>query len=109
MQGLLSQLDPHKAVLPVVALIGLIPILVQYRDQSRWFVVGYAMLVVATLATNLENLFLGGLLNHVEHLVGLLGSGVAFLLAGYFRREQIRAESESTDSDPVEATTEVNA
>ncbi len=41
MQTGLAALDPHKAVLPIVALIGLIPVLLYYRRSSRLFVVGY--------------------------------------------------------------------
>jgi hypothetical protein len=94
----LAALDPHKAVLPIVALIGLVPIVLQYRSRSKWFVVGYLLLVVATVATNVENLLLGDLLNYTEHVVGLLGSGVAFLVAGYIRRQQLFEEDRTHDS-----------
>jgi hypothetical protein len=101
MSGALSALDPHKAVLPVIAVIGLVPVVARYRKESKWFVVGYALLVVATLATNLENLFLGTVLNYTEHVVGLLASGIAFLAAGYIRRRQID-ETGDSGGDPAE-------
>lgn len=100
MAGALSSLDPHKVVLPIVALIGLVPVFLQYRDSSKLFVVGYALLIVATLVTNLENLFLGTVLNYSEHYLGLLGSGVAFLAAAYVRRKRILAETGGPDGGP---------
>jgi len=103
MTGALAALDPHKAVLPIVALIGLVPIVLQYRTRSKWFVVGYVLLVVATLATNVENLFLGTLLNYTEHVVGLLGSAVAFLVAGYIRRQRVLDENREQAGDEVDA------
>jgi len=106
MTGALAALDPHKAVLPIVALIGLAPIVLQYRSRSKWFVVGYALLVVATIATNVENIFLGTLLNYTEHVVGLLGSAVAFLAAGYIRRQQVLEETREQGSEEVDAATD---
>lgn len=94
MEGGLAALDPHKAVLPIIALLGLIPVLLQYRSQSKWFVVGYSLLIVATLATNLENLALGTVLNYTEHVIGLMGSGLAFLTAAYVRRQRILADAD---------------
>jgi hypothetical protein len=94
----LSTLDPHKLVLPVIALAGLVPVVLQYRNKSRWFVVGYALLIVATLVTNLENLFLGTVLNYSEHYVGLMGSGIAFLAAAYLRRRQVLSEDDGTEA-----------
>ncbi|WP_336025431.1 hypothetical protein [Halobellus salinisoli] len=100
----MEAMDPNKLVLPIIALLGLIPVLLQYRSQSKWFVVGYAMLVVATLATNLENLFLGVVLNHVEHLFGLFGSGLAFFLAAYFRRKHVVGDGDTEmDTDAGQA------
>jgi hypothetical protein len=88
MTGILSVLDPMKVALAVVALLGVVPVAIQYRERSRWFALGYGLLVVATLATNLENLFLGTVLNYTEHVVGLMGSGLAFLVAAYVHRRQ---------------------
>lgn len=107
----LAALDPHKAVLPIIALLGLVPIFLHYRNQSKWFVVAYGFLVVATLSTNLENLFLGTVLNYTEHMLGLMGSGIAFLAAGYLRRQQILEESESDSEGAVttESTSGVGA
>lgn len=95
-----STLDPSEAVLPIVALIGLVPVAAQYREQSKWFVVGYLLLVVATVSTNVEALFLGTVLNVVEHSLGLMGSGLAFLAAGYLRRKQVLSGGEpGTDAE----------
>lgn len=102
MEGL-AGLDPHKVVLPIIAFLGIVPVVLQYRDESRWFVVGYLLLVVATLSTNLENLFLGTALNFTEHAVGLMGSGLAFLAAAYFRRERVLAEDGAGNDGAVDA------
>ncbi|MFB6087286.1 MAG: hypothetical protein ABEJ85_02100 [Haloarculaceae archaeon] len=99
MADLLTLLDPHEAVLPVIALIGLVPVVLQYRDQSRWFVVGYLPLIVATLGPNLQALSSNVAFTYAEHAVGLLGSGVAFLVAAYVRRDRVAAgESGATAS-----------
>ena len=95
----LSTLDPHKAVLPAIALVGLVPVVLQYRSRSKWFVVGYALLIVATLVTNLENLFLGTVLNYSEHYLGLMGSGIAFFAAAYVRRQRVLSEDDIDESD----------
>ncbi|WP_436925659.1 hypothetical protein [Halosimplex amylolyticum] len=62
--------------------------MIQYRDRSKWFAVGYAMLVIAALATNIEDLLLGELLNGIEHGVGLMGAGIAFFVAAYVHRQR---------------------
>ncbi|WP_336339167.1 hypothetical protein [Haloarcula brevis] len=106
MQSGLAALDPNKAVLPIIALIGLVPVLLRYRRSSRLFVVGYVLLVLATVVTNVENLFLGTVLNYAEHYLGLMGSGLAFLFAAYVRRKQVLGDdegsSEAADTDGPE-------
>ncbi|MFB6141159.1 MAG: hypothetical protein ABEJ26_12080 [Halosimplex sp.] len=77
-----------SVTIAVVAVLGLVPVAVQYREASKWFAVGYGLLVVAALATNLEDVVLGGLLNGVEHAVGLMGAGIAFFLAAYVHRRR---------------------
>lgn len=54
--------------------------------------IGYVLLIVATVVTNVENLFLGTVLNYTEHYLGLMGSGIAFLFAAYVRRKQVLAD-----------------
>ncbi|MFB6281265.1 MAG: hypothetical protein ABEH40_04530 [Haloferacaceae archaeon] len=98
MPGLLSTLEPQKAVLPVIALIGFVPVLIHYRSEAKLFVLGYVCLIVATLATNLEDLFLGGFLNFTEHAVGLMGSGLLFLTAAYLRRQQVVGDDEGAET-----------
>jgi hypothetical protein len=71
----------------LVAVIGLIPVLSQYREETRWFTVGYVLLVVGMVATNLEAVVLGDVLNFVEHGVGIGVAGLTFFLAAYLRRE----------------------
>ncbi|WP_049930101.1 hypothetical protein [Halosimplex carlsbadense] len=88
MASILSTLDPMTVAVAAVAIVGIVPVAIQYRERSRWFAVGYGMLVVAALATNLEDLFLGGLLNATEHAVGLMGAGIAFLVAAYVHRKR---------------------
>ena len=95
----LSALEPSEVVLPIVAMIGLVPVVLQYRRESKWFAVGYLFLIVATLSTNLEALFLGDVLNFAEHSLGLMGSGLAFLAAGYLRRKRILGE-DNEDAGP---------
>ena len=85
----LSALDPKELVLIAIALMGLVPVLLAYRDRSKWFVAGYVLLVVGAIATNVEALVLGDVLNVVEHGAGLLGSAVAFLVAAYLRRRNV--------------------
>ncbi|WP_424004648.1 hypothetical protein ACOZ4I_08015 [Haloarcula salina] len=99
MQGGLAALDPHKAVLPIIALIGLVPVLLRYRRSSRLFVVGYMLLIVATVVTNVENLFLPTVLNYIEHYFGLMGAGLAFLFAAYIRRKQVVGNDDEEDPE----------
>jgi hypothetical protein len=86
-----------------VALVGVIPVALRYSDEAKWFTVGYCCLVIGAIATNAEALFLGDLLNFVEHGVGLLGSGLAFAYAAYERRESLLGAG-SAGSETPEAT-----
>jgi asparagine N-glycosylation enzyme membrane subunit Stt3 len=86
---LVSALDPASAVLMAIALVGLVPVLIHGRAESRLFVVAYGCLAVAAFATNLENLFLGTVLNYAEHFVGLGGSGLVVFLAAYRRYRRV--------------------
>lgn len=89
-------LEPGELVLVTIALVGLIPVAARYTSDAKWFAVGYCCLVVGAIATNAEALFLGDLLNVVEHGVGLMGSGLAFAYATYRRRKDL--QDQSTDS-----------
>jgi len=92
-----SALSPMEIALATVALVGIVPVVVQYRERSKWFALGYGMLVAAALATNLEGLFLGDLLNFVEHGVGLMGAGLAFFAAAYVHRRKLLEREVETD------------
>ncbi|WP_218927114.1 hypothetical protein [Halosimplex pelagicum] len=87
-----------SVAIAVVAVIGIVPVAIQYRAASRWFAVGYALLVVAALATNIEDLALGGVMNGVEHAFGLMGAGIAFFLAAYVHRRR-EIEGDEVDRD----------
>lgn len=99
MAGELAALDPKELVLVVIALGGLIPVAIQYRTQSRWFTLGYVLLVVAAVSTNLEALLLGDLLNVVEHGAGLMGAALAFGVAAYKRRQNVLQSDEGVVAD----------
>ncbi len=71
-----------------VAVVGLVPVVSQYREQTRLFTFGYVFLVAGMLATNLEAVFLGDVLNLVEHGVGIGAAGVMFFLAALRRRRR---------------------
>ena len=75
-------------VVLIVAAIGLVPVAMYASKTSKWFVVAYMFLCFGAFATNFENLFLPGLLNFAEHLVGNMGAGLAFALAAYLYRQQ---------------------
>lgn len=69
--------------------------------------VGYVLLIVATVVTNVENLFLPTVLNYTEHYLGLMGSGLAFLVAAYVRRKQVigdDADEEGPETVPTGGT-----
>lgn len=101
MAGILEVLDTKELVLVVIALGGLVPVAMHYREESKWFAVGYLLLVVGAVATNVEALFLEELFNAVEHGVGILASGIAFLVAAYLRRQQVLNDDENNEQDGV--------
>lgn len=88
MNGLLSALSPSEVALPIIALLGLALIAVQYRAEAKWFAVGYVVLFVGTIATNAEAIVLGDALNFVEHFAGIMGAALVFLYAVYDRRKR---------------------
>ncbi|MFB6157111.1 MAG: hypothetical protein ABEJ34_04650 [Haloferacaceae archaeon] len=91
MTGELAVLDPKEVVIVLLGIVGFVPIVWHYRDQSRWFVAGYGLLVVAALSTNLEAFLLGGVFDLLEHGAGVMGSGLAFAAAAYYRRRNVLA------------------
>ncbi|MFA1611932.1 hypothetical protein [Halobellus rubicundus] len=91
----LGALEPGELVLLTVAIVGLVPVILRYTDEAKWFTLGYCCLVVGAVATNVEALVLGDVFNFVEHAFGLLGSGVAFAYAAYDRRERLSAAEEA--------------
>ena len=95
----LSALSPMEIALVTVALVGCIPVIVQYRDRSKWFAVGYGTLVVAAISTNAESLVLPTVFNYMEHGVGLMGAGLAFFAAAYVHRREL-TESGADDRGP---------
>ncbi|NEU58455.1 hypothetical protein [Halorussus sp. MSC15.2] len=92
---MIAGLQPLEVVGLVVSLVGLIPVVLQYRAESKWFTWGYILLVVGMVATNLENIVLAGFLDIVEHVVGVGAAGVVFLAAACLRRKQV-IEAEET-------------
>lgn len=85
----LSVLDPKEVALVVVAVAGLVLVMRHYREQSKWFVAGYLLLVVGAVTTNLEAFALGVVFDFTEHAAGLLGSAAAFAGAAYLRRKNV--------------------
>ncbi|MFB6255957.1 MAG: hypothetical protein ABEH58_04390 [Haloplanus sp.] len=96
--------DAASFVILVVAVLGTIPVALYRRKTPNWFIIAYGCLFVAAFATNFEDVFLGTLLNGVEHVVGNLGAGVAFVIAAYqYRKHRIKGtEGTATDAE-VEA------
>lgn len=90
---ILGALEPGELIVLIVAAAGLAPLIIRYTDESKWFVVGYGLLFVATLSTNVEELVLADLFNFLENVVGLMGAGVAFAYAAYRRRQSLKRES----------------
>lgn len=72
-----------------VSLVGLVPVLTQHRESTKWFTAGYGLLVVGMVATNLEAVVLPVVLNFVEHGVGVGLAGVVLFVAAYRRRESL--------------------
>lgn len=98
----LAALDPKELVLVVIALLGLVPVLKLNTARSKLFTGGYLLLCLGAIATNLEAFVLGDVLNGVEHVAGLLGSGAVFLVAAYVRRRTV-VHGESEDEEGAAA------
>lgn len=73
----------------IVAVLGLLPVLSQYKAETKWFTAGYLLLVAGMVATNVEAVVLPVVLNFTEHVVGIGLAGVTFLFAAYQRRQDI--------------------
>lgn len=88
----MSQIGPFTVlefVGLVVALIGLVPVVTQHREDTKWFTAGFGLLVVGMVATNVEAVVLPVALNFVEHVVGIGLAGLVFFFAAYQRRQAI--------------------
>ncbi|MFC7205175.1 hypothetical protein ACFQJC_16775 [Haloferax namakaokahaiae] len=90
----LAALDPKELVLVLIALVGLVPVLLLHTSRSKLFTGGYLLLCVGALATNVEALVLGDILNLVEHGAGIAASGIVFLLAARSQRAAAAADGE---------------
>jgi len=77
----------------VVSLIGLLPVISQYKEETKWFTAGYLLLVVGMISTNLEAVVLPVTLNIGEHVVGIGLAGVVFMYAAYQRRQEITQQT----------------
>lgn len=69
----------------VVSLIGLLPVIALQKESTKWFTLGYALLVVGMFATNVENVILPVTLNFTEHVIGVGVAGVVMFVAAYNR------------------------
>lgn len=95
----LGAFDPQALVVLVVALVGAVPVVLYYQRTNRWFVVAYAALLVAAVATNVENIVLPTVLNATEHVLGNMAAGIAFALAAYvYRQRRIVTDADQPDS-----------
>lgn len=93
MVALIEAFEPAELVVLVVALVGLLPILTYYREETRWLTFAYGFLLIGAVATNLEAVVLPGVVNLGEHVLGVMGAGVAFAVAAYMhRRDQIETD-----------------
>ncbi|AAG19984.1 MULTISPECIES: hypothetical protein [Halobacterium] len=79
----------------IVAVLGLFPVVSQYKESTKLFTVGYLLLVVGMVATNLEAVVLPVVLNATEHVVGIGLAGVTFLFAAYQRRQGMTATEDT--------------
>jgi len=86
----LTVFDPQELVVLLVALGGVFPLAVFYRERTRLLVLVYAFLLVGAVSTNLEALVFPDALNLVEHGVGYLGVGLALALFATRERGRIR-------------------
>ncbi|WP_148414977.1 hypothetical protein [Haloferax sp. KTX1] len=86
---MLADLSPLEVTALAVSLVGLIPVITQYREETKLFAAGYVLLVVGMIATNVEALFLGSVLNFVEHAFGIGLAGATFFAAAYLRRKNV--------------------
>ncbi|ELZ43449.1 hypothetical protein C464_17022 [Halorubrum coriense DSM 10284] len=81
-----------------VSLLGLFPVLRQHRSDTKWFTVGYLLLVIGMFATNLEAVVFPVLLNFTEHVVGIGLAGLVFLFAAYDRRSEVAQKTEGVNT-----------
>jgi hypothetical protein len=79
-----------------VSLLGLLPVLSLYQEETRWLTVAYVLLVIGMVATNLEAVVLGGVLNFVEHGIGIGLAGLMFFATAYLHRQ-----ANLTEDDPA--------
>jgi len=77
----------------VVSLLGLLPVLSQHRDETKWFTAGYLLLVFGMFSTTAEDVILPVVLNFGEHFVGIGVAGLVFMYAAYRRRQEITLKS----------------
>lgn len=73
----------------IVSVIGLVPVLSQHKRETKWFTVGYIVLVVGMFATTVEDVLLPVVLNFTEHVVGIGVAGLVFFYAAYDRRRDV--------------------
>lgn len=79
----------HEVVTLVLLVVGAIPvILAARRFGARWFFVGYAALVGGGIATVVETMAYGAVLNIVEHLF-TLSAALFFLFSAYWSHGKV--------------------
>ena len=97
----LAVLNPQELVVLIIALGGLIPLVLYFRQTSRWFVLAYGFLLVGAITTNVENLLWHDVFNFIEHSIGNMGAGVAFAIAAYAHRRKLTESADRNDGEEV--------
>lgn len=90
----ISASNPQELVVLAVALAGLIPVVFYRHRLQPLHLAVYIFLLVGAVATNVENVLWHDTANFVEHSVGNMGAGLAFLALAVLQRQRMQRSSE---------------
>jgi hypothetical protein len=91
MVELMPGIEPDEVIVLLIILAGYIPVIVSYTRSkgTRWLFLGYTALLVGAAATVIEGRIYPATLNYIEHIVGVMGAGILFLVCTYLSHEKM--------------------
>ncbi len=78
----MAMFQPGEAIVFLIMALGYVPVVWVYMESksTKWFFWGYTALLLGILSTNLQTFILPREIMLFEHVIGVMGAGICFLI-----------------------------